>query len=76
MLCRSRKSFAFAAALIVALSQLTIASPLDEGIAAARDGNYGTALQLLHPLAKQGDPQAQYELGMILDRTGQAALGR
>lgn len=39
-----------------------------DGLAAARRGDYATALKLLSPLALKGLAWAQYELGVMYDR--------
>ena len=38
---------------------------LDKGLAAARAGDYETALQEFKPLAEQGNAQAQYNMGVM-----------
>ncbi len=38
---------------------------LDEGVAAAKRGDYATALREWRPLAEQGNAKAQYNLGII-----------
>jgi uncharacterized protein len=47
---------------------ITLAGPLDDGIAAYERGDYATALRLFRPLAQQGDGNAQYILGFSYDR--------
>ncbi len=42
----------------------------DEGLAAAKRGDYETALREWRPLAERGDADAQYNLGVMYD-TGQ-----
>ena len=37
----------------------------DEGVAAAKLGDYVTALRKWRPLAERGDPHAQYSLGLM-----------
>ena len=44
-----------------------VAGPLDDGQAAYERGDYKTALQLLHPLAEDGDARAQYMVGLAYD---------
>jgi TPR repeat protein len=39
------------------------AGPLEDGIGAARNGDYSAALFLLQPLADQGNPEAEFALG-------------
>lgn len=53
--------------LSISLSAPIAAGPLEEGRAAAERGDYATALQLLRPLAEQGDANAQYNLGYMYD---------
>ncbi len=38
---------------------------LDEGVAAYHRGDYATAFREWHPLAKQGNAKAQYNLGVM-----------
>ncbi|MFO1079536.1 MAG: retroviral-like aspartic protease family protein [Reyranellaceae bacterium] len=56
--------------LLVALALATpaVATPLDDGVAAARQGDYATALKLWQPLAEQGNASAQYNIGLMYDR--------
>ena len=51
----------------VALSEMAWAG-FDEGLAAAQRGDYATALIEWQPLAKQGDADAQYNLGVMYRR--------
>jgi len=44
------------------------AGPLDDGQTAYERGDYATAIQLLSPLAEQGDARAEYMLGLAYDR--------
>src|SRR5579863_1985301 len=55
------------ATLVLSLSLLgpLIAEPLQEGAAAYGRGDYATAVRLLRPLAEQGDPYAQANLGLM-----------
>jgi TPR repeat protein len=43
------------------------AGPLEDANAAVRKRDYATAIQLIRPLAEQGDPNAQYMLGVFYD---------
>jgi TPR repeat protein len=43
------------------------AGPLDDGQAAYQRGDYATALQLFGPLAENGDPHAQFMMGLAND---------
>jgi TPR repeat protein len=58
------------AALVLALSFAApvAAGPIEDALAAMKVGrkeDYATALQLLRPLAEQGDPRAEYYLGKL-----------
>ena len=44
--------------------------PLEKGLNAFRQGKYGEALQLLYPIAEQGDPDVQFVLGNYLKSKG------
>jgi len=46
-------------------SGVVVASSLDEGKAALNNGDYATAVELLLPLAMQGNGDAQYQLGYM-----------
>ncbi len=54
-------------ALFVASFSPTAAGPADDAYTALVDGDYATALKLLLPLARQGDPWAQNNLGVMYD---------
>jgi TPR repeat protein len=41
------------------------AGTLDDGVAAYQRGDYAKAMRLLRPLADQGNPDAQFNLGMM-----------
>ena len=47
------------------LAQSVVAGPLSDGWDAIVRGDYATALQLLRPLAEQGDARAQGNLGFM-----------
>jgi hypothetical protein len=51
--------------LSLMLTGAAAAGPLEDGITAAKRGNYATALRLLRPLAEQGRAFAQYNLGLM-----------
>jgi TPR repeat protein len=51
--------------LSCALLSSAIAGPLEEGIAAYKREDYATALRLLRPLANEGNPVAQSQLGAM-----------
>ncbi len=40
----------------------------DDGVAAAKRGDYATALSKFRPLAEQGDAKAQWALGVMYER--------
>ena len=40
----------------------------NKGVAAAQSGDFGTALHEWTPLAKQGDADAQYSLGVMYEK--------
>ena len=46
----------------------TIAGPLEESVAAYQRGDYATTVQLIRPMAEQGNALAQYELGFMYDQ--------
>lgn len=46
---------------------VAVADPFATAVRAYADGDYQTALRILHPLAEQGHPQAQFRLGMMFD---------
>src|SRR5271165_3620340 len=43
------------------------AGPLEDSEAAYQKGDYAAALQILRPLAEQGNAIAQYDLGLMYD---------
>ena len=51
--------------LVLGLAAPVAAAELDEGVAAARSGDYATARRLLSPLADRGDARAQFDLGFM-----------
>ena len=53
--------------LSLGLLQATYADAFDDGLAAYERGDYETAIQLWKPLAKQGDVDAQFNLGTMYD---------
>ena len=56
----------FALALLLALPVgPAAATPLADGMAALRAGDYATARQLLQPLAEQGNAEAQYRVASM-----------
>lgn len=61
------------AAAVTLLPMGVMAQDFEKGLAAARSGDYATALQELRPLAEQGDATAQYTLGWMY-RNGNGVL--
>lgn len=59
--------------LCTAVAAPAIAQDFDKGLAAARVGDYETALLEWRPLAAQGDADAQYNLGVMYDN-GQGVI--
>jgi uncharacterized protein len=59
-------SKAAAAALIIVagLARTVMAGPLEDGLVAAEHRDYATEIRLWGPLAEQGNPDAQYNLGV------------
>jgi TPR repeat protein len=53
--------------LVLSLSHAApvVAGSFEDGQAAAKNGDYATALQLWRPLAESGDARAQYNLGLL-----------
>jgi uncharacterized protein len=60
---------AIVAALIIAtgLARVVTAGPLEDGLVAAEHRDYATAIRLWGPLAEQGNPDAQYNLGLAYE---------
>jgi TPR repeat protein len=54
-----------AAMLLLSLAAPVAAGPLEDAIAAVQMGDYATAMRLLRPLADQGRPDAQNNLGIM-----------
>jgi hypothetical protein len=68
--------------MLVAIGGAAFAAPLahelrrqagEDAFAAYRGGDYATALRLWHPLAEQGDAEAQFHLGVLYE-SGQGVL--
>jgi TPR repeat protein len=55
------------AMFVVALASAppAMAEPFEDGLAASQRGDFATALRLWRPLAEQGDPRAQFRLGLM-----------
>ena len=52
---------------MLSLAAPVTAGPLEDATAADDKGDYAAALQLLRPLAGQGNAQAQFKLGSMYD---------
>ena len=59
--------------MLVAIGEAATAGPLVDAVAAYQRGDYATALRLWHPLAEQGDADAQFHLGVMYE-SGQGVL--
>ena len=64
------RSLRAASLVLVLATSMAAAQDFDAGFAAAQSGDYATALREWTPLAKQGDADSQYNLGVMYD-TGQ-----
>lgn len=53
--------------LSMSLAVSAVAGPLEDGMDAYKRKDYATALQLLRPLAEQGNPDAMFQLGAMYD---------
>ena len=69
------KAAAAALVLAVGLAGSVAAGPYEDGTAAAKRGDYDTAVRLIRPLADQGDSSAKTFLGQLF-RNGMAAAER
>jgi hypothetical protein len=56
-----------------AIGGAATAAPLEDAVVACQRGDYATALKVWHPLAEQGDAEAQFHLGVIYE-SGQGVL--
>ena len=70
---RALKTAVAAVVVAVALSGLVSAAPIDDGVEAAKRGDYATAMRILRPLAIKGDPRAQTFGGHLRRRPWRAA---
>ncbi len=59
--------------MLVAIGGAAAAGPLEDAVAAYQRGDYATALRLWHPMAEQGDSDAQFHLGVMYE-SGQGVL--
>lgn len=55
----------FFIALSLGVASIAVSGDLDKGLAAAKSGDYTTALKELRPLAEQGLVNAQFILGSM-----------
>ena len=62
-----------ASLMLVAIGGAAAAGPFEDAVAAYHRGDYATALRLWHPLAEQGDADAQFHLGVMYE-SGQGVL--
>ena len=62
-----------ASAILVAIGGAATAGPFEDAIVAYQRGDYATALRIWHPLAEQGDVDAQFHLGVMYE-SGQGVL--
>jgi uncharacterized protein len=62
---RTFKAAVAALVLAIGLADAAAAGPYEDGTAAARLGDYDTAMRLIRPLAEQGDSSAQTFLGHL-----------
>jgi hypothetical protein len=53
--------------MLVAIGGAATAGPLEDAVAAYQRGDYATALRLWHPLAENGDADAQFHLGVMYE---------
>ena len=56
---------ACAATVLITAASTSFANGYNDGFLAAETGDYQTALQKWEPLAKQGDPLAQFNLALL-----------
>lgn len=56
---------AISALLMLVCLRAPLAGPFEDGLAAADNGDYETALSLWQPLAEQGDAAAQFNIGVL-----------
>ena len=57
-------TFEVMTALMLGVAQVASAGQFEDGVAAAKRGDYVTAVKLWQPLANQGNAAAQYSLGL------------
>ena len=69
------KHFFHVSLILISVLAMVMCSPgqqesLDKGLNAWSQGNYSEASRLFEPLAKKGNAEAQYHLGVMHDGTG------
>ena len=62
-----------ASLIFVAIGGAATGGPLEDAVVAYQSGDYATALRLWHPIAEQGDVDAQFHLGVMYE-SGQGVL--
>jgi uncharacterized protein len=62
------KSAIAALILVVGFAAPVAAGPYEDAAAAYGRGDYGAAMRLWRPFADQGDPHAQFNLGLMYSR--------
>jgi len=63
-----KKWILFLTTILLLCSSVSRAGDLENGVKAYQEGNYVQAIELLRPLADQGNAGAQYNLGMMYDK--------
>jgi TPR repeat protein len=66
-MCYAVKTTLVALCILCGAAGSVIAEPFEEGVKAFEGGNYPTAMRLLRPLAAEGDPRAQFHLGVMYE---------
>ncbi len=55
-------------AILISIGEKAMAGPFEDALAASKQGDYANAFRLWLPLAQQGNPSAQHNIGIMLDR--------
>ena len=55
-------------AVLLGSARMSASADFQKGVAAAKNGDYATALREWTPLAEQGHASAQYNLGVMYDK--------
>jgi len=66
--------FVVVLAALVWMAAVLMAGPYEDGVAAAKRGDYATALQIFRSLAEQGDAKGQNGLGVAIVSTSQGVM--